>query len=122
MDDLDIRLANQGTIAARLGVDFDQPDTIGFDTTFALTEGRLREIGPFVALPPDLARGEIEASGSLAGRVRFIGIGPRQPGKPLDQIRNPVIASPRPVMHDPVKEDNCPCVSFLSFWMTAVNA
>ncbi len=70
LDDLEIRIANQGTIAARLGVDFDQPDTIGFDTSFALTDGRLQEIGPFVALPDDLARGAIAASGTLAGRVR----------------------------------------------------
>lgn len=70
MDDLEIRIANQGTIAARLAVDFDAADTIGFDTSFALMDARLQEIGPFVALPPDLARGAIEAAGTLAGRVR----------------------------------------------------
>jgi hypothetical protein len=70
LDDVEIDVEHRGTLAARLALDFDEPDTVGFDASFALMEGRLQEIGPFVALPEDLARGDVDASGSLAGRVR----------------------------------------------------
>lgn len=69
-DDLDVRVKEQGTFAARIALDLDHEDTVGFDTSFALTDARLTEIGPFVALPEDLAGGAIEATGSLEGRVR----------------------------------------------------
>jgi len=69
-DDLEIQVEAQGTFAARMAVDLDRDDTVGFDTSFALTDARLDEIGPFVALPDGLALGGIEATGSLVGRVR----------------------------------------------------
>ncbi|MCP4908474.1 MAG: hypothetical protein GY910_26165 [bacterium] len=69
-DDLKIELAHQGTIAARMTLELTAADSIGFDTSFALTDGRLAEVGPFVALPADLATGAIGATGSLVGRVR----------------------------------------------------
>lgn len=70
LDDLEIRVEEQGTFAARMSLDLDREETVGFDTSFALTGARLSEIGPFVALPEDLARGAIDATGSLAGRLR----------------------------------------------------
>ncbi|MCR9097695.1 MAG: hypothetical protein NXI30_26045 [bacterium] len=70
LDDLDIEVEEQGALAARMALDLDRDDTVGFDTSFALTGARLDEIGPFVALPEGLAMGQIEATGSLAGRVR----------------------------------------------------
>ena len=69
-DDLDVRVVERGTFAARMQLDLDRDDSVGFDTSFALTEGELTQIGPFVALPQDLTRGDIEASGSLTGRLR----------------------------------------------------
>ena len=74
-DELDIQVANQGTIAARLTLGLEDPESVGFDTTFALTEGRMAEVAPFVALPAELATGEIGATGGLAGRIR--------PGRPF---------------------------------------
>lgn len=70
LDDLEIDVEAQGTFAARMAVDLDHDETVGFDTSFALTDARLDEIGPFVALPEGLALGGIEATGSLTGRVR----------------------------------------------------
>ncbi|MEM9177703.1 MAG: AsmA-like C-terminal region-containing protein, partial [Myxococcota bacterium] len=70
LDDLDIEVEEQGLFAARMALDLDRDDTVGFDTSFALTGARLDEIGPFVALPEGLAVGAIEATGSLSGRVR----------------------------------------------------
>ena len=70
LDELELTVKEQGTIAARMGIDFDSETSVGFDVSFALTDGRLAQIGPFVALPADLARGGIDATGSLTGRVR----------------------------------------------------
>ncbi|MGB0620693.1 MAG: AsmA-like C-terminal region-containing protein [Myxococcota bacterium] len=70
LDDLDIEVEEQGTFAARMALDLDLDDSVGFDTSFALTGARLEEIGPFVALPEDLAKGSIESTGSVNGRVR----------------------------------------------------
>jgi len=69
-DELEIQLANEGTIAARLTLGLEASESVGFDTSFALTDGRLTEVGPFIALPEDLATGSIGATGSLAGRIR----------------------------------------------------
>ncbi len=69
-DELEIQLATQGTIAARMTLGLEATDTVGFDTSFALTGGLLSEVGPFVALPMDLATGTVGATGSLIGRVR----------------------------------------------------
>jgi len=69
-NELDIKLMKQGTMAARMVLDLDSTETVGFDVSFAETGGRLQEIGPFVALPPGLAEGEIDLSGSMIGRVR----------------------------------------------------
>lgn len=74
-DELEIQLASRGTIAARMALALDEADSFGLDTSFAFTDGSLTEIGPFVALPADLATGAIGATGSLAGRIR--------PGQPL---------------------------------------
>lgn len=69
-DELEIELDHRGTIEARMTLGLEAEDSVGFDTSFALTNGRLAEVGPFVALPAELATGEIRATGSLAGRVR----------------------------------------------------
>ena len=74
-DELEIALEHQGAIAARLTLGLEDPASVGFDTTFALTEGRMAQVGPFVALPAELATGEIGATGGLAGRLR--------PGRPF---------------------------------------
>ena len=69
-DELEIQLANQGTIAARLTLGLESADSVGFDTSFALTDGRFAEVAPFIRLPANLATGSIGATGSIAGRIR----------------------------------------------------
>jgi hypothetical protein len=69
-DELDFVLRAQGRMAARMALDLDSADSVGFDASFAETGGRLQEIGPFIALPLDLATGEVDLTGSLVGRVR----------------------------------------------------
>jgi len=68
--DVEIALAPQGTIETRGTVGLEDPDSIGLDLSFALTEGRFESLSEFVALPPALVTGSLGASGSLAGRVR----------------------------------------------------
>ena len=70
LDELELTVKEQGTTAARMGLNFDAETSVGFDVSFALSGGRFAQIGPFVALPSDLARGGIDATGSLTGRVR----------------------------------------------------
>lgn len=69
-NDLEIQVDDQGTIATRLNIGLEHPDSVDFDASFALTDGRLANIGPFVALPVGLATGGIGATGSLNGQLR----------------------------------------------------
>jgi len=69
-DELELTVQERGTLAARLSLNFDEAEAVHADTSFALTGGRLQEIGPFVALPEGVAEGAIDASGSLIGRLR----------------------------------------------------
>jgi hypothetical protein len=69
-NEIEIELVPQGKLVARANIDLRQPDHIGFDFSFAVTEAKLEGISEFVALPADLATGDIGATGSLAGLVR----------------------------------------------------
>ena len=68
--DITIELEPKGQTALRAAIELSDPDSIGLDFSFALTEGRLGKLGPMMALPPALATGRIQATGSLAGRVK----------------------------------------------------
>ncbi len=68
--EVEIALAPQGTIETRGSIGLEDPDTIGLDLSFALTDGRFESLSEFLALPPNLATGGLGATGSLAGRVR----------------------------------------------------
>ncbi len=68
--EVEIALAPQGTIETRGSIGLEDPDTIGLDLSFALTDGRFESLSEFIAIPPNLATGGLGATGSLAGRVR----------------------------------------------------
>lgn len=65
-----IALAPQGTIETRGVIGLEHPETIGLDLSFALTDGRFESLSEFIALPPKLIKGDLAATGNLAGRVR----------------------------------------------------
>ncbi len=69
-DELEIDVAPEGKAALRVALGLESRGSIGFDVSFALTDGQLGPLGPFVALPEDLATGRIGATGSLGGRLR----------------------------------------------------
>jgi hypothetical protein len=59
-----------GQLASRIVLDLEKPEQVGVDLSFALTDARLEQISEFIALPPDLATGDIGATGSLRGSIR----------------------------------------------------
>ena len=65
-----IALAPQGTIETRGIVGLEDPETVGLDLSFALTDGRFESLSEFIALPAKLITGGLAATGNLAGRVR----------------------------------------------------
>ena len=68
--EVEIRLEPRGGAAIRTKIDLRDPETIGLDLSFAITDATLEGMSEFVALPPDLAAGDIGATGTLMGRVR----------------------------------------------------
>ncbi len=68
--EVEIALAPQGTIETRGVVGIEDPDTVGLDLSFALTDGRFESLSEFIALPAKLIKGDVAATGKLAGRVR----------------------------------------------------
>lgn len=68
--DVEIALAPKGTVQTRGIVGLEAPDSIGFEISFALTNGRFESHSEFFALPAKLITGGMQATGSLAGRVR----------------------------------------------------
>lgn len=68
--EVEIALAPQGKIETRGTVGLEDPDTVGLDLTFALTDGRFESISEFIAIPPNLITGGVGATGTLFGRVR----------------------------------------------------
>ena len=68
--DIEIDLEPKGQAALRFDIDLLDPESVGLDISFAITEAKLEGISEFVALPPDLATGDFGATGSLLGRVR----------------------------------------------------
>lgn len=68
--EVEIALAQQGTIQTRGVVGLEASDSIGLELTFALTDGRFESHSEFFALPAKLITGGMQATGSLAGRVR----------------------------------------------------
>jgi hypothetical protein len=59
-----------GQLASRIVLDLENAEQVGVDLSFALTDARLEQISEFIALPPDLATGDIGATGSLRGSIR----------------------------------------------------
>ena len=68
--DVEIALAPQGTIETRGVIGLEDPETVGLDLSFALTDGRFESLSEFIALPPNLITGGLAATGTLAGRLR----------------------------------------------------
>ncbi|MFO0690700.1 MAG: AsmA-like C-terminal region-containing protein [Myxococcota bacterium] len=68
--EVEIDLAPQGTIQTRGVVGLEAGDSIGLELSFALTDGRFESHSEFFALPAKLIAGGMQATGSLAGRVR----------------------------------------------------
>ncbi|MCA9504249.1 MAG: hypothetical protein KC616_14265 [Myxococcales bacterium] len=69
-NDIELDLDPGGQAALRGEVELADPESVGLDFSFALTDGQIGGLTQFVRLPEDLARGGIGATGSLAGRVR----------------------------------------------------
>ena len=69
-NEIEIELAPVGQAALRAGVDLRDPDSIGLDLSFAITEASFDGLSEFVALPPELVSGDVGATGSLSGLVR----------------------------------------------------
>lgn len=65
-----IALAPQGTIETRGVIGLEDPETVGLDLSFALTDGRFESLSEFIAVPPNLITGALAATGTLAGRLR----------------------------------------------------
>ena len=68
--EVEISLAPQGTIETRGTIGLEDPETVGLDLSFALTDGRFESISEFIAIPPNLITGGVGATGTLFGRVR----------------------------------------------------
>ncbi|MEZ4333948.1 MAG: AsmA-like C-terminal region-containing protein [Myxococcota bacterium] len=68
--DVEISLAPQGTVETRGIVGLEDPETIGLELSFALTDGRFESHSEFFALPANLITGGMQVTGNLAGRVR----------------------------------------------------
>jgi hypothetical protein len=69
-NEVEIELVPRGQAALRADIDLQNPESIGLDLSFAITEATFEGMGEFVLLPPDLVTGDVGATGSLAGLVR----------------------------------------------------
>lgn len=68
--EVEITLEPQGKAALHPVIDLSDPDSIGLDLSFAITDATMEGMSEFVALPPDLVTGGVGATGTLSGRVR----------------------------------------------------
>jgi hypothetical protein len=69
-NEVEVELAPIGKAALRTEIDLRDPDSIGLDLSFAITDATFQGLSEFVVLPPNLVRGDVGVTGSLAGRVR----------------------------------------------------
>jgi hypothetical protein len=69
-NEVEVELAPSGKAALRASIDLRDPESIGLDLSFAITEGTFEGLSEFVVLPPELVSGDVGATGSLAGPVR----------------------------------------------------
>lgn len=65
-----ITLAPQGTIETRGVIGLEDPEAVGIDLSFALTDGRFESLSEFIAIPPNLITGALAGTGTLRGRLR----------------------------------------------------
>ncbi len=70
VNDIEIRVAPQGQLAARGVIGLESPDSVALDLSIALTEARLEKVADFIRIPDTLATGDFQATGTLVGRVR----------------------------------------------------
>jgi hypothetical protein len=68
--EVEIQLSPRGQAAIRTKIGLRDPESIELDLSFAITDATLEGMSEFVALPPDLATGQIGATGTLTGRIR----------------------------------------------------
>ena len=69
-NEIEIELAPSGQAALRAGIDLRDPESIGLDLSFAITEATFDGLSEFVVLPPKLVTGDVGVTGSLTGLVR----------------------------------------------------
>jgi len=69
-NEVEVQLAPSGKGALRTDIDLRDPESIGLDLSFAITDGTFEGLSEFVVLPPDLVSGNVGITGSLAGLVR----------------------------------------------------
>ena len=69
-NEIEIEIEPKGQAALRTTLDLADPDSVGLDISFAITGASFDGMSEFVVLPPGLVRGDVRATGSLAGRVR----------------------------------------------------
>ena len=68
--EIEIELETSGRAALRASIDLGNPDAIGLDLSFAITEATFEGMSEFVVLPPKLVSGDVGATGSVEGLVR----------------------------------------------------
>jgi hypothetical protein len=69
-NEVEVDLAPSGKAALRTDIDLRNPESIGLDLSFAITDATFQGLSEFVRLPPKLVRGDVGVTGSLAGLVR----------------------------------------------------
>jgi len=69
-NEVEVQLAPSGKGALRTDIDLRDPESIGLDLSFAITDGTFEGLSEFVVLPPDLVSGNVGITGSLTGLVR----------------------------------------------------
>jgi hypothetical protein len=69
-NEIEIELETSGRAALHAEIDLREPESIGLDLSFAITEATFADMSEFVVMPADLVTGDVGATGSLAGRVR----------------------------------------------------
>jgi len=69
-NEVEIELESTGQAALRTNIGLQDPESIDLDLSFAITEASFEGMSEFIVLPPDLVRGDVGATGSLAGLVR----------------------------------------------------
>jgi hypothetical protein len=70
LNEVDIELVESGEAAARAVLDLTRTETVGVDLSFALTDGDIATLSPVLAIPDDLATGQLQATGSVEGDLR----------------------------------------------------